>query len=667
MSVPGEAGTLLCLAVLLQAVSGLPALIPNVPAAIAQKVAAALMALASLAGAVGALAMLLVPAPCAYILAWGLPFGPAEFGIDPLSAIFLLPIFIVTGCSAVYALAYWTAAENPDNIRKLTFFTGLLAASLSAVVMARNGVLFLVAWEVMALAAYFALTSEDRNTEVRDAGTLYLITAHIGSLALFAMFALLRGTTGDYLFPASASLPAGGGVAAGIFVAALIGFGLKAGMMPLHIWLPSAHANAPSHISAILSGVVLKTGIYGLVRVCSFFFGLPVWWGCVILALGIVSGIIGVAFALGQHDLKRLLAYHSIENIGIILMGIGVALIGQSAGNPALMMLGMAGALLHVFNHAVFKALLFLGAGSVIHASGTREIDLLGGVWRRQPWTATLFLVGAVAICGLPPLNGFVSELLVYLGSFTAIIPSRGGVAAAIPALAAPSLALVGGLAVACFVKVYGAVFLGAPRSPEHARGHEAPAGMLFPMALLAGICALVGLIPWLFAPLLESAVAGWRPTLVAEGARLEALVPFGWISIFAIGVALLCCAVAALLIRRVSKLPQAVSSTWGCGYLRPTARMQYTASSFAEMLVNYFKGALRPESHLPAVSGIFPGVSRFASHLPETVYERIYLPCLEYLYEKSGPVRRLQRGHLSMYILYIFATLIVMMAWDLG
>jgi hydrogenase-4 component B len=659
-------GTLLFCAVVLQAVSGLPLLIPKFPAAQGQKLAATLMSLASLAGVIASLSALVTPVSSSFILAWGLPFGPAEIGIDPLSAIFLLPIFIITGCSSVYAIAYWPALKHPHSIRKLTFFLGLLAASLTMVVLARNGIMFLIAWEVMAIAAYFTLTAEDEQPEVRDAGTLYMITAHIGSLALFAMFSLLRGATGDYLFPAAASLSAGHGLAAAVFVAALIGFGFKAGMMPLHIWLPSAHANAPSHISAILSGVVLKTGIYGLVRVCSFYFALPIWWGVTILVLGMVSGIIGVAFALGQHDLKRLLAYHSIENIGIILMGVGIALIGQTAGNPALMVLGMAGALLHVFNHATFKALLFLGAGSVIHATGTREIDLMGGVWRRLPWTAGFFLVGAVAICGLPPLNGFVSELLVYLGSFTAISTSKG-IAGAMPALAAPALALVGGLAVACFVKVYGVVFLGTPRSEEHAHGHEASACMLIPMALLAGICALIGLFPRHIAPLLNSAVAGWRPLLAADGVPLEGLVPFGWISILALVLVALCVLVALLLIRRTKKQPQAVSATWGCGYLQPTVRMQYSASSFAEMLVHYFKGALQPEIHSPAIRGIFPGKARFYSHVPETVYERIYIPFLEYLYVNTASIRRLQRGQMSMYILYIFATLIVMMVWDIG
>jgi formate hydrogenlyase subunit 3/multisubunit Na+/H+ antiporter MnhD subunit len=528
--------------------------------------------------------------------------------------------------------------------------------------MARDGILFLLAWEVMALSAYFTLVTEDEKPEVREAGNLYLITTHIGTLSLFALFSLLGSAEGGYSFPAAASLPGGTGLSSAVFAVALFGFGLKAGMMPLHVWLPSAHANAPSHISAILSGVVLKTGIYGMLRVFSFYSDVPIWWGCVVLAFGVVSGVIGVAFAIGQHDLKRLLAYHSIENIGIILMGIGVALIGQAAGNPAMMMLGMAGALLHVLNHATFKALLFLGAGSVIHASGTREIDLMGGAWRRLPWTATFFLIGAVAICGLPPLNGFASELLIYLGCFRAI-GSSGGIAGVSPALAAPALALVGGLAVACFVKVYGVVFLGTPRSREHAGGHEAPRAMLVPMGILAAICVLVGIAPWLLTDALNNAILNWNPALATSSIPLTDLTPFKWISILGIGLVCGAVVVAIYMMRRVKRYPQAAAGTWGCGYTRPTPRMQYTASSFAEMLVGCFRGFLRPTAHMPTVSGAFPEPARLSSHVPETVLDQIYIPFLEYLYTKSAPIRRLQHGQLNIYIFYTFVTLVVLMA----
>ena len=650
--------TLLSIAVALQAFSGVPLLLRKGSDA-AQRVAAALMLAASLAGTAGSLWTLLARYSLSFPLISGLPFGEAEVGVDPLSAIFLLPIFLVTGCSAVYGVGYWPAQRHPGNVGKLTFFLGLLSASLTAVLLARNTVLFLIAWEVMALAAYFTLSTEDEKPEVREAGILYLITAHLGALALFAMFSLLQGETGAYLFPAQGALSARTGVATGIFVTALIGFGLKAGIMPLHVWLPSAHATAPSHISAILSGVVLKTGIYGLVRLLSGFADPPLWWGVTVLVLGAVSGVIGVAFAIGQHDLKRLLAYHSIENIGIIMMGLGVALLGQSQGSPALTVLGLGGALLHVVNHATFKALLFLAAGSVIHATGTREIDLMGAVGRRLPATSLYFLVGAVAICGLPPLNGFVSELMVYFGFFSSI-RDLPGVAGALPGLAAPVLALIGALAVACFVKVYGVAFLGVPRSPEHEARHEAPGIMLWPMALLSLVCVLIGVAPVLIAAPLQSAVAGYQGALASP--LLADLLPLGQLSLLGISLIALACLVAWYLMRRWRALPAAVSSTWGCGYLAPTPRMQYSSSSFGAMLVYWFRGVLRPEVHRKEVSGHFPEVGRFQSHVPETVLEQIFVPFLEYLYRKSAPVRGLQHGKLNIYIFYSFITVVLLL-----
>jgi len=651
--------TLLFFAVTLQAASALPLILRRRSAG-AQAVAAALLCAGSLLGTAGALRVLVWPASLSFVVDSGLPFGPLEIGVDPLSAIFLLPMYLVTGACGVYALGYWPARRHAPNVGKLTFFLGLLCAALSVLFMARSTILFLFAWEIMAFSAYFTLTTEDDKPQVREAGVLYLITTHIGTLALFALFSLLKGATGAFLFPAQGTLSAQGGLAAGIFVTALIGFGIKAGVMPLHVWLPSAHANAPSHISAILSGIVLKTGIYGMLRVFSAFADPPLWWGCTVLVLGGISGVAGVAFALGQHDLKRLLAYHSIENVGIIMMGIGTALIGEAQKDTALIVLGMAGALLHVVNHGTFKALLFLAAGSVIHATGTREMERMGGVARALPLTSAAFLVGAVAICGLPPLNGFVSELLVYLGFFSAIGASEG-VAEALPAMAAPALALIGALAVACFVKVYGVVFLGAPREECHTARHEAPVSMLYPMAALCGVCAFIGLAPRLIRLPLANALLGYQSTLPADGLAVHA--PLGWVSILAVALCVLALTGGWLIARRGRTLPAGTSVTWGCGYLRPGPRMQYSASSFAATLVAWFRWVLAPEQHREEVRGLFPRPTHFVSHVPETTLERIYLPFLEYLYLKTAPVRHLQHGKLNLYIAYTFTTLLVLLA----
>ena len=312
---------LLIAAVLLAALSGVPLLAARHQPALRTALRNTADGLAAAAGIGGALASLLNRSSIVFQLAWPFPFGPAEFGVDPLTAFFSLPILIVAACCSIYALDYWPARDNPRTVRKLTFFFGLLVSSMLFVIMARSAGLFLLAWEIMALAAYFALTTDDHTPEVRDAGTLYMICTHTGTLALFALFALLKSISGDFTFPAAGSLSAAAPLATAFYLLALLGFGFKAGLMPLHIWLPSAHANAPSHVSAIMSGVILKIGIYGLIRSVSFFTGIPLWWGMVLLILGMVSGIVGVLYALGQHDLKRLLAYHSIENIGIISHG----------------------------------------------------------------------------------------------------------------------------------------------------------------------------------------------------------------------------------------------------------------------------------------------------------------------------------------------------------
>jgi hydrogenase-4 component B len=646
-------------AALTAALSGAPLLLRFLNPTLGQRMATSAMVAAALGGLAGAVMTLIHRQHAVYQLAWPLPFGPAECGIDPLTAFFALPILLVAVCCSIYALDYWPAAGNPRTVRKLTFFFGLLVSAMLFVIMARSAGLFLLAWEIMALAAYFVLTTDDHTPEVRDAGTLYMICTHTGTLALFAMFALLKSISGSFTFPDAGSLSAAAPLGAAVFLVALFGFGFKAGLMPLHLWLPSAHANAPSHVSAIMSGVMLKIGIYGLLRALSFFTGIPLWWGVVIIVLGMLSGIAGVLFALGQHDLKRLLAYHSIENIGIITMGIGTALIGSATGSPTLILLGLAGALLHVLNHATFKALLFLGAGSVIHAFATREIDRMGGLLRPLPWTAAAFIIGAVAICGLPPLNGFVSEFLIFLGFFHGTVSGSGAGVIAV-ALAAPALALIGGLAVACFVKVVGVVFLGTPRSPVPASVHEAGWSMRIPMLVLSLVCLGIGSFPVAVVPLLESAVAGWLPPS-AEVPALGSVAPLYWISVLA--VALLALSLLGWLCyhRRLKRSSVTTSSTWGCGYLAPSSRIQYSASSFADLLVGFFAGILRPERHAPAIKGPFAERSHFESHVPEAVLERIYLPFLAWAYSRMLPIRNLQHGQIHLYILNTFITLILL------
>jgi len=596
-------------------------------------------------------------------LPWPIPGAEFRVAMDGLSAIFLMPIFLIALLVHVYGIDYWRQTEHPQNGRKLRLFFGVLTASMALVVIAGNSILFLFAWEIMALSAFFLVTTEEHKKEVRDAGWLYLVATHVATLCLFALFALLRGASGSFtLAPLDeGSLAAGTGMA--VFVLALVGFGLKAGIMPLHVWLPSSHAIAPSHVSAIMSGVIIKMGIYGLVRVTSLLPTPPLHWGGIVLALGAVSGVLGVAFAIGQHDLKRLLAYHSIENIGIIVMGLGLALIGRSLGRMDWVILGLGGGLLHVWNHALFKALLFLSAGSVIHATHTREIDQLGGLAKRMRWTALCFLIGAVAICGLPPLNGFVSEFLIYLGMFGTLGDGIGPSFAA-AAFAVPALALIGALALACFVKVYGAVFLGTARSEPAQHAHESPPSMIGPMAVLVSCCVLIGLAPFLIAPIFGQGVSAWLPEVKDAGPRLITLAPLDWITIM--GVLL----IAALLLGSVvlwQRLRHSVverSVTWGCGYCAPTPRMQYTSSSFAQLLVGLFGWALRPRVRRPKDLPLFPRKTDFHSEVPDTVLDDAVLPAFRFGAWLFSWFRVLQQGSIQTYLLYIFIALIALLLW---
>ncbi|MEK7705653.1 MAG: proton-conducting transporter membrane subunit [Myxococcota bacterium] len=620
------------------------------------RVTAALSVLGGACASGAGLAVLYGAPPEAVRYLWPVPGGALAFRLDALGAIFLVPIGVVGALGAVYALGYWSADHHPRGERFVRGCYALMTAAMVALVLCENGVAFLAAWEVMALSAFFLVGTEHEKEEVRAAAYLYLIAAHTTVLGSWWMFSRIESATGTFGF---APLPASTATTLTVLVG-IIAFGIKAGFVPLHVWLPSAHASAPSHVSALLSGVVLKMGVYGILRVASLATAaLPAGIGAMVFTLGALSAVVGVLFALGQHDLKRLLAYHSIENIGIILLGVGLALLGQRLGHPLWVVLGLGGALLHVWNHAFFKSLLFLGAGSVVHATGTRQIDLLGGLAKSQPYTALFFLVGAIAITGLPPLNGLVSELLLYLGLFDAARPDG----AALVAVGAPALALAGALALACFIKVYGAVFLGEARSDVARGAHEVPATMLTPMGILAGLCLTIGLAPWLVMPALDRAV-----TSFAHGAQTPGLTPLAThvplAQLSGLAVALLGATVLGWLWQRrraTGATPRAV--TWDCGYAAPTARMQYTASSFADTLVTLFRGVLHPTTHDAQVRNVLPGASHFATHVDDVVLEGSVLPAFRRAGRALMRARPIQSGRVQVYMLYIFVAMVVMLA----
>jgi hydrogenase-4 component B len=602
------------------------------------------------------------------VLPWDIKLGALSIEMDHLSAFFIIPILALSAVAAIYGVEYMKPFRNRKSHSASWLLFNLLVASMVAVCLARNALLFLLAWEVMAISSFFLVTFENEKKEVREAGWTYLAAAHLGAALLLPMFLIMGGGSLEFADFGRGLEPA---AAAVCFILALAGFGSKAGVIPFHVWLPDAHPAAPSHVSALLSGVMIKTGIYGLVRTLTWLQVSgppPAWWGWTLIGVGAVSGILGVLFAIAQHDLKRLLAYHSVENIGIIVMGIGIGMLGISMGHPGIAALGFAGGLLHVVNHAAFKGLLFLGAGSAIHGAHTREMDRLGGLLKRMPWTGALFMVGAAAICGLPPLNGFVSEFLIYLGAFRGVqdaglLPPEG-VGPLVAVIAA--LALIGGLAAACFTKAFGIVFLGEPRSEQAAGAHESGWSMKIAMAALAGACVAIGLLGpqavMACGPVIEGLVPGAETAApLTEAAGTLQFVTLGAVGLIGAVLALALLRRALLAGRRVE---QAV--TWDCGYAAPTARMQYTASSFAQPITLLFRYFLRTKRHAHAPEGYFPQKASCETHTPDVCREAFYAPVFRGLERLLAALRVLQQGRVQVYVLYVVLTLLALLIWKL-
>ena len=577
-----------------------------------------------------------------------MPFGPWVFGLDALSAVFLLAVLSVGAACAFYGVTYLAHERGRRAVGTAHLLLAVLVASLALAVVARSTLPFLIAWEVMAVVAYLLVVLEHERPEVRRAGMIYVVATHVGLLLVFALFAIWASGGSDLSFAALAAHPPfSAGRATIILVVALIAFGLKAGAVPFHFWLPEAHAAAPAHVSALMSGVVIKMGIYGLLRTLVLFGAPPAWWGWLVLVLGASSGVLGVVWALAQHDVKRLLAFHSVENIGIILLGTGAGALGVAYRHPLIAMLGFAGAALHTLNHALFKSLLFLGAGSVIHATGIREIDRLGGLARRMPATTATFLVGSVAIVGLPPLNGFVSEWVV----FQALLRGAGaGDAMQFASLAAVVLGFIGALALACFAKVVGVLFLGTPRHPLATDPHEAEGSMIPPLVALAAACALIGLLPIVVVPpaLRVGSLLAGLPVAQALSADAAA----GPATVFTVALALTLATAWLLYVVFARRGKPVQSVTWGCGYPTPTPRMAYTASSFAAPLLSVFRS--------------FAGVhidrtaQAFTTHTIDPVLDGVLAPAWRGARTTAAWLRNVQRGGLSRYLLFVGAALVM-------
>jgi len=654
------------IAACLMMASGLPAVLGQRRSRTAQRLAAALLIAGSLTGLAGLAVAIVAGSSGIRSLPWQLPWGSFAIEVDALSAVFLIPVLTVPALGAIYGLDYWKQAQHPENGRGLSLFYGLLAGSMVMVVIARDSVLFMISWEVMALSAFFLATTENEKPEVRRAGWIYLVATHAGTVCLLALFALLRSVSGD---SALAVLDAGSlstGMAGVLFVLALVGFGFKAGIMPMHLWLPGAHANAPSHVSAVMSGVMLKMGIYGMIRIFSLLPAPELWNGGVLLSLGAITGILGIAFAIGQNDIKRLLAYSSIENIGIIIMGLGLALIGRTLHRNDLVLLGFGGALLHVWNHSLFKSLLFLNTGAIIHATHTRDMNRMGGLAASMPQTAGLFILGAVAICGLPPLNGFAGEWMLYMGFFRSLAPA-GGVAVPAAAIGAIALALIGALALACFVKIHSSVFLGVARHAIPPEGRHDPHPLMrYPMLLLAAACVVLGILPQVGLPLIRRAATALTGPLLPGELPLLSLAPIHRIGIASLLLVLVSAAAIGMLRARIRRQPAALPvGTWGCGYARAQPRMQYTATSFAEMLVKLFAWALRPLTRRPDTTALFPSPEAFSMEVHDPVLTRLALPVFRHIGRQMTKLRLIQQGRTEFYLLYILFMILFLLCWN--
>jgi hydrogenase-4 component B len=633
----------------------------------------------ALAGA-AALVALGVGALRGATLALHVPLGPAPFalrlGLAPLGALFVLLVNGVGALALVYGAPYTRHLEAGKR-RWVHTFTPLFLAAMSLVPLAGNLAAFLLAWEAMSLTSYALVVTDMERPGVVRSGFVYLVMTHTGAICLVAAFLLLTAATGSMDFAVWAHLAPGlgAGLRSLVFLLLLLGFGSKAALVPLHVWLPRAHPVAPSHISGLMSGVMLKVALYGFI-----FFALrvlgpgPLWWGLLLLGLGALSAVLGVLYALMEHDLKRLLAYHSVENVGIIALGLGVALCALHAGWEALAALALVAALYHTVNHALFKTALFFDAGSIQHAGAGRNLDALGGLVQRLPWTAASTLVAAAAIAGLPPLNGFVSEWLTYQSLLR--LAARGGHGLALSGFAGVlALALTGALAAACFLKVTGVALLARPRSERAERAREVPAGMWASAGVLAALCVAAGLLPGLLAvPLtaVATALVAARAT-APTAARALVTLALPWQPSAHLAPLILAAAAAALGLLAAAagraghraRAAATVAAPWACGGVLGL-RSQYSATAYAKPLRQVFRRVYLPQRAVHVESTVDPFFRTrvtYDGHITPVFDRYLYAPLLQALLALARAGRRLQSGSLRLYLGYVLVALVLLLA----
>jgi hydrogenase-4 component B len=582
-----------------------------------------------------------------------LPGGPWVFSLDRLSAWFLLTLALVAMATTLFGIGYRRRTAGHYSIALAQAGTSVLLAAMAGVLVAGSGLLFLFVWEVMAVSGYLLIVLEHDQSETRRAGLIYLVLTHIGTLALVLMFLIWGRAAPDLRFASLATAATGLGWVKGVVLSlALAGFGVKTGVIPLHVWLPGAHSVAPSDISAVLSGLMLKIGVYGILRVLVLVGAVPAWWAWLVFLLGLGSAILGVLWALAERDLKRLLAYSSVENVGLILTGLGLGTLGAVYHQPVVATLGYGAALFHVLSHATSKALLFCGAGAVVAETGTRDLGRLGGLARPMPRTALLLVIGATSLAGLPPLSGFLSEWILVRGLLAA---GTGAGPLRFAGIAVAAIALVAALALACFARLVGTILLGHSRDPGHAAAGEAPASMVLPTALLALLALALAGAPSLAmrpvglvaAGLLDGESAEWVGSTLSAGAFPR----LGWLA-----AGLIVVTAALWLVRRSGRQSgsERHSATWGCGYPRPTVRMQYTAASFGAPILTAFPRIAAAEPIVREVGG--------ATASEDRILGRVVLPAWRRLRGVAGTIRPLQRGRVTIYLQYIVWTLLVLL-----
>jgi hydrogenase-4 component B len=605
--------------------------------------------------------------PQSIVLPLGLPDLPFHTRLDPLSAFFLLVLGLAGTGISTFAAGYFRTGEGTAPALLGLHYHVFLAA-MALVILADDAYMFMVAWETMALSSYFLVTSHHRIPEIRSAGFLYLIMAHVGAICILLSFGVLQGGSWHFTFDAmrGASLPPF--LATTAFLLALLGFGAKAGLVPMHVWLPEAHPAAPSPVSAMMSGLMLKTAIYGMLRISFDLLHLKLWWwGVLMLVMGLFSAMFGAIFAAVQTDMKRLLAYSSIENVGLIFTGIGLSILFETHNLHLFAALALTAALVHALNHAFFKSLLFLVTGSVLHATKTRNLGKLGGLIRRMPWVATLALVGTLSIAGLPPFNGFVSEwLLLQSFLFTPQIPSSF-INMLIP-LGAAALALTAALAAYVMVKFYGVIFLGQPREAELVNAHDANWLERLGLGWLALGCILIGILPQ-FAigaagavtqHLLSQAVRPgstmwWIAPIAPEQASYSGLILLAGI-VAVVGVAF-------VLVRVMAHGRSRRTAPWDCGYPWQTPRMQDTAEGFGQPIRHMFDVFFRIERHMPSPDDAAP---RYQVSIEDRIWRWIYTPIVRAVQWLADIISILQGGRLAIYLLYSFLTLLGLLVFVL-